>query len=36
MDDIDFIQTLEQEEKDRNLQCYKCGGWAIECPCEDN
>ena len=35
-EEIDFIYIMELAEKNRNLQCYKCSGWAVNCPCEDN
>lgn len=34
--ETDFLEFMEFYEQNRNLQCFKCSGWAIECPCEEN
>ena len=35
-DEIDLFEIQELADEHRSLQCYKCAGWAVDCPCEDN
>ena len=36
MDNDEFWYALELIDKNGSLQCYKCSGFAVYCPCEEN
>lgn len=35
-EDVDFFETQEAYDEFRNLQCFRCAGWAVDCACEEN
>ncbi len=36
MEDLDeFLELTDLYEKEWNTQCFYCGGWAIECDCDN-